>query len=137
MKIFFFIFIIGFQSFSLLAQTPIEKEKIREACNQTYLLELQKKLFQKSTKDKKFAIKQAKINKWPLTINSSDGSYLELMKVVDGKPIYYTTYNADAAISTRANFMHNGGGLGLSIEGQGMEAHVWDGGLARSTTSRI
>jgi hypothetical protein len=67
-----------------------------------------------------------------------DGQFFELIKVSkDGYPFYYTTYNANAAISTRANTMHNGGLLGLNIEGQGMTAHVWDGWLGTCNASGI
>lgn len=50
-----------------------------------------------------------------------------IVDVIDNQPIYITTHNADAAEATRANFMYNGGGLGLNIEGQNMTVGVWDG----------
>ena len=58
---------------------------------------------------------------------------MELERVVDGQPIYYTTFNVAAAESTRADHLHTGGSLGLNVDGQNMIAHVWDGGLARSS----
>ena len=73
------------------------------------------------------------MNGWPITF-TENGSYHELIKVTEeNKPIYYKTDNVGAAISTRANYLHNGGGLGLDVEGQGMTAYIWDGGLARAT----
>ena len=74
----------------------------------------------------------AKTNNWP-TIIEKDGKYAEIQKVVDGKPIYYTTYNVDAAISTRTNHLNSGGSLGLNLNGQNMTAYVWDGGIARAS----
>lgn len=53
----------------------------------------------------------------------------------DGYPIYYATTNVNAAKSTRANFLNTGGGMGLTLDGQGMIARVWDGGTVRRTHS--
>jgi subtilisin-like proprotein convertase family protein len=92
----------------------------------------------------------AKINGWPLKVYGDNGSYQELMYVTnDGYPIYYSTdSNVVAAASTRANYLNTGGGLGLTLDGQGMVPRVWDGGRVRTshqgfyvgggnTTSRI
>jgi subtilisin-like proprotein convertase family protein len=71
---------------------------------------------------------------WKLKYTDPKGSKYELMSVSkEGKPIYYKTFNQEAAISTRANYLHKDGGLGLNLEGQGMTAHVWDEGIARAT----
>jgi subtilisin-like proprotein convertase family protein len=84
--------------------------------------------------EKKKAIETAKLNGWPLTIVTKDGSYQELMKLTpDGFPIYYSTTNAAAARSTRAIHLNSGGSLGLNLNGQGMVARVWDGGTVRRT----
>jgi len=122
-------------SFSLLsanAQTERQIQKIKKDYNLSNLSNLQTQLKKRRTTEKATAIRLAKLKNWPLTYEK-EGSYAELQKVIDGKPIYFTTFNVDAAISTRANFLHNGGGLGLNLEGQNMTVHVWDGGLARST----
>ncbi|WP_320816055.1 S8 family serine peptidase [Flavobacterium sp.] len=84
--------------------------------------------------EKKKAIEAATKNGWPLTIKGADGSYQELMKLTpDGFPVYYSTTNANAAKSTRANHLNTGGNLGLNLNGQGMVARVWDGGTVRRT----
>ena len=71
---------------------------------------------------------------WKLKYTDPKGSKYELMSVSkEGKPIYYKTFNQEAAISTRANYLHKDGGLGLNLEGQGMTVHVWDEGIARAT----
>ena len=57
-----------------------------------------------------------------------NGKPQSIIDVIDNKPIIITTDNVAAAKTTRANFMHNGGGLGLNIEGQGMNVGVWDAG---------
>ena len=62
-----------------------------------------------------------------------DGKKYYLDQIIDGKPVYLTTDNSDSANATRTNFLHNGGGLGLNLEGQNMTIGVWDGGSARRT----
>lgn len=126
--------ILLFTSFSITGQTPQEKKDIIREYDISKLEHLREKFEKKFSQEKNRAILLATQRGWKITYTDSEGSYHELMKISkEGKPLYYKTNNADAAISTRANFMHNNGGLGLNIEGQGMTAHVWDAGLARST----
>ncbi|MFO7864714.1 MAG: S8 family serine peptidase [Salinivirgaceae bacterium] len=109
------------------------REKVLTKTNVKKLKSLEKQKYQQFTEEKRQALELAEENGWPTQIEK-DGRFIELMKVdKDGNPIYYTTYNSNAAISTRATTLHNSGLLGLNLEGQGMTAHVWDGGLARST----
>ena len=58
---------------------------------------------------------------------------MELQKVENNEPIYFTTFNTDAAESTRTNHLHSGGSLNLNLMGKDMTAHVWDAGIARIT----
>lgn len=70
----------------------------------------------------------------PTKIYHDDGSFSELMRLSDkGLPVYYKIDNVDAAVSSRANFLNTGGGLGLNLDGDGMIVHVWDGGPTRPT----
>jgi len=118
---------------SISAQTKRQTQKIKQQSNLSKLNDLQSSFKQESSAKKNQAIQMAKLNGWPIIIEKN-GNYAELQKVTeDGKPIYYTTYNVNAAKSTRANYLNIGGGLGLSLDGQNMTAHVWDGGLARGT----
>ncbi|MBN2684820.1 MAG: S8 family serine peptidase [Pontiellaceae bacterium] len=55
-----------------------------------------------------------------------DGRVRELMEVRDGKPIYYTTYNKNAAISTAADLVRDDAAFG--VDGSGVIVGVWDGG---------
>lgn len=66
--------------------------------------------------------------------NKADGGLRELMRILpDGTLLYYETTNADAARSTRTDYLNSGGGLGLSLDGDNLTAHVWDGGHARAS----
>lgn len=129
------------------AQTLEQVKQIKEETNTVKLKQIANQLLLKSQQEKTAAWAKADQMGWRKTYVDQDGSYRELVKLTDkGAPIYFKTdnlsstksmaafrSNATAARATRANWLHNGGGLGLNIEGQGMTAYVWDGGLARVT----
>ncbi|MBZ0243318.1 MAG: S8 family serine peptidase, partial [Bacteroidales bacterium] len=63
-----------------------------------------------------------------------DGTIIQLVDVVDGLPVFYKTDNLGAAITTRANELWSGGGVGVVIEGEGYDkVGIWDGGKVRNT----
>ncbi|RLD53745.1 MAG: peptidase S8, partial [Bacteroidetes bacterium] len=126
------LFISLFQ-INAFSQTFEEKQIITKDYNTARLEELAKSFKTEADHKKTNAIKLAKQNDWALRYEE-DGKLFELMSVSEeGLPLYYTTNNVNAAKSTRANTLHNGGILGLNVVGQNMEAHVWDGGLARGS----
>lgn len=60
-----------------------------------------------------------------------DGKTFKLHRVTDdGTPIYISTHNTIAAASTQTQYLHNGGGLNLNLEGQNMIVGIWDDGVA-------
>ncbi|WP_165731366.1 S8 family serine peptidase [Polaribacter sp. 20A6] len=121
-------------SFSLVGQNSKEKQFIIKDYDLTKLENLKEEFSTKFREEKKNATLLATQKGWKLKYKDPKGSYYELMRVSEeGTPLYYKTYNVDAAISTRTNYLHNNGGLGLNVEGQGMTAYVWDGGIARAT----
>ena len=72
-------------------------------------------------------------NNWRKEI-VTDSTYSRLVGVTkDLKPIYYLTENRSAGVTSRADRLYTGGSLGLTIEGQGMLAGVWDAGSAQLT----
>lgn len=113
------------------AQTADQKSKIAQQSNLAKLGQLEQSYARKAALEKKEAIQIANKNGWQIKMTNEDGSFSELQKIDQGLPIYFTTFNAAAARSTRANHLNSGGSLGLSLDGQGMTAHVWDGGHAR------
>ncbi len=119
--------------FQINAQNKKEVQQIRSKYNLNKLQSIEQKFSKKVSKEKEKANLIAKQKGWKTEITTKDGRFLELQKVVNGKPIYYTTFNVDAAKSTRTDHLNNGGSLGLNLMGQGMTAHVWDGGIARAT----
>jgi len=117
----------------LYAQTADEIKKITADYDTQKLQSLSEQFHLQFKKDKEYVLKKAAELNIPLTIEE-DGRYAELQKILpDGTPIYYTTFNADAARSTRTNHLQNGGSLGLNLMGQNMTAHIWDAKLARIT----
>lgn len=77
---------------------------------------------------------KAKEMGWPVRIVKEDGNIKELMRLTDaGEPVYYTTYNAGSAITSRANKVYPGGGDGLELTGLDVTAGIWDGGHARTS----
>ena len=119
-------------SFSSQAQSKQELNKIKEKYDQKKLTSLKNSFKEKSSTQKQFALKIAKEKGWKIKFTTQDGRLFELQKIVNGKPIYYTTFNVAAAKSTRVDHLNAGGSLGLNLEGQNMTAHVWDGGIARA-----
>ena len=102
--------------------------------NQDKLAQLQQRFAQKEAAERAEAEAYALANNLPIKRYNPDGSFDELQKLAeDGTPIYYTLHNVDAAISTRADYLNTGGGLGLNLNGDGMIAYVWDGGPTRPT----
>src|SRR6476660_1750158 len=49
-----------------------------------------------------------------------------LQRFHNGFPIFFTTFNDGSSKTIRANSMYPGGALGLSVNGTGMFAGVWD-----------
>lgn len=130
---FYFWVCIGFiscLSISITAQTTEQINWIRSKTNLVGLLELQNEFIRLQNADRRTVLHFARRNNIPLTYEQN-GAFAELQKILpDGTPLYYTTYNVDSAKSTRTNYLHINGGLGLDLMGQNMTAYVWDGGLA-------
>ncbi len=115
-----------------MAQNAKQRAEIIKSNNQVRLQQLIIDLQNKAIKDKEGALEFSRVNNVPMFKENEDGSFDELMRITpDGVPVYYSINNADAANSTRTDRLHNGGSLGLNIEGQGMTAYVWDGGPTR------
>ena len=54
------------------------------------------------------------------------------------KPLdFFSVLNMNAADTTNADQLHNGGGLGLDLTGDGVSVGVWDGGQIRSTHQEL
>ncbi len=109
-------------------------DSIKKATNQKKLAQLLELYTKRNEKRKQEAKLFAQKNNIPLKRYNLDGSFDELQFISEeGLPIYYTLNNVNAAISTRANYLNTGGGLGLTLDGDNLTAYVWDGGGIRET----
>lgn len=107
--------------------------QIVESYDQTELSNLYSRVSATAALNKAQARSYAILHNIPLRYENAEGVLFELQFIAeDGSPIYFQTFNAAAAISTRTNYLNSGGGLGLNLNGDDLTAHVWDSGLARS-----
>ncbi|MBE0661542.1 MAG: fibronectin type III domain-containing protein [Bacteroidales bacterium] len=115
-------------------QTKQQQEQITLRYDQQILSELQSQFQGKATLEKHAAVLYAQQKGISVKLTLEDGGYAELQRIdPDGSLIYYRTLNVAASKSTRTNHVNIGGSTGYNLDGQNMIAHVWDGGLARST----
>lgn len=80
------------------------------------------------------ALQYAANNNIPLRQELPNGKIIQLIALQNGNPLYYTTNNVNAALSTRTHELWDGGSLGLSLSGAGYSnIGIWDGGAVRIT----
>lgn len=134
LKITLLILLALFSLFRTSAQTLEQRNQIIKEYDLVKLENLKDKLSKKYFSNKRKAISLGKENNWPETILKEDGSYLELMYISkEGKPIYFSTFNAGAAITARVNRINEGGSAGLKLDGQNMIVGIWEPGTIRTT----
>ncbi|MHC4587324.1 MAG: S8 family serine peptidase, partial [Planctomycetota bacterium] len=68
--------------------------------------------------------REARRHGWKLR-GTVEGKSFELIASENGRPIYYITCNADAAISTGTNLLHN---PPYSLDGNDLTIGIWDAG---------
>lgn len=114
---------------SVLGQTEEEIKTIQAGTNVKFLLESGKALIEKQTQNMQEAVAYAKMKGWPLTKNGANGEFSVLIGMTkEMEPVYATTLNRGAGITTRANKLYSGGGLGLDIHGESMTVAIWEPG---------
>jgi hypothetical protein len=84
---------------------------------------------------KRDKIDQQQVQEWarrtgiPLRRELPNGKVLQLQRFVPGaRPVFYVTYNVDAADTVSTNEVWPGGSAGLSLDGSGMTVGEWDAG---------
>ncbi len=132
MKLFFTSLLVLFCT-TIYSQTTEEKNNIINQYDINKLHDLKLKLTLENQANN--IIIEDYINKYGLQkrLKNANGRLMEIKYIIDGKPVYISTDNANAAISTRTNHLHNGGSLGLNLEGQNMYIALWDGGEVLTT----
>jgi hypothetical protein len=70
----------------------------------------------------------------PLRTVHPNGRVTEITDFAGNKPLYFTTHNANAAISTGANLLNVSP---YSVNGSGVTVGIWDGGGVRTTHQEL
>jgi hypothetical protein len=84
---------------------------------------------------KKEVIEFAKLHKLPLRQKLTNGRIIEMQKIENGIPLYYTTFNEDAATSTRTNHLWS---APFDVTGSGYtKLGEWDEGAVRITHQEL
>jgi len=109
------------------AQSPVSFNLRTTAARQATVQALK----ERATKAKTAAEAVARQKGWPVRGKTAKGQTFELIEVVDGRPHYYVTHNANAALSSGASLIRNTPPYNLS--GAGYSVGVWDGGAVRAT----
>lgn len=122
----------------IFAQNPEAVAYVQARTDIQKLQTLSAQFAREAKRAKAEAWEQARLKGWPTRQILPDGTLIELDHLLpNGQPMYLTTYNANAAISTQTNQLHNGGALGLNLEGQSMVIGEWDGGAVRATHEQL
>jgi hypothetical protein len=125
MKI-FFTFLLFLCYTTIYSQTSIERNNIINQYDINKLNEIKLKLTLDNQANNKIIEDYIKRHGLEKTKRKTNGRLMQIRYIIDGKPVYISTDNADSANSTRTNHLHNGGSLGLNLEGQNMNIGVWD-----------
>lgn len=64
----------------------------------------------------------------PKRIDRPNGQIIELVALKNGRPIYRTTHNLEAAISVGVNHLWPGGSSALNLTGGGVTMGIWEAG---------
>lgn len=126
-------FVAGF-IFISIASTAQQKEYIIQRTQANELRNKAQVFTERQLTNKTEAIRLASENGWIIREEMEDGPTIELQGVTpEGLPIYYITFNEDAASTTSTNQVWTGGSSGLSLDGTGMLVGIWDGGAVRAS----
>lgn len=123
--------------YSISAQNALTRQKILAKTNVSELNRLARDFKIRDSIAKAEAIAKANEEGWPVRIET-DQELIELMRLDEkGQPMYYTTTNDDAAISTQTDQLHTGGSSGYNLNGNGMTVGEWDGGEVRVSHEQL
>ncbi|MBD3276336.1 MAG: S8 family serine peptidase [Candidatus Marinimicrobia bacterium] len=116
---------------SLVYPQMVSQEQ-RRATNVQQLQMLESRLQQTYQLQKEAALQKAGRLNWPVRRVFPDGRILELQGLKpNGMPLYYITYNLNAAITTQTEQIWPSGSVGPGLTGAGLYIAEWDGGAVR------
>ena len=119
-----FVFVGAFSCFAAPVENAVFNNKsVRDA--------KVKELREKAELEKAEAVEWAKAHNMKVR-QKINGRIVELMRIDrNGQPVYYTTFNHEAAISTAANLVRET--FPYDVDGESLTVGIWDGGVARAT----
>jgi hypothetical protein len=124
-KIFAALFIILTMSSAVIGQLVTNREVLLQ-----FAAEKEKEWKQMQKRAEAYS-KQHQVS---LRTELADGTVIQLIDVINDKPVYFITDNLGAAITTRVNQLWEGGSTGLALTGEGYDKlGEWDGGAVRRT----
>lgn len=117
------------------AQTPEQRQEIIKNYDLEALQQLSEKFDTENKENYALALKLADEKGWPMEVveNGQTGYLVGVHE--NGDPVYRTTYNSGAAVTSRINRINSGGALGLQLNGQNMFVGVWDQNIPMITHS--
>ncbi|UGS21702.1 S8 family serine peptidase [Flavobacterium cyclinae] len=113
-----------------ISQTISESEKILSSYDLVKLRILRDKFsINDSLRDLRISSYLDANPKTKYNFKSDKNVTYQIYDILNGKPIYISTDNLNAARVTKINTLQTGGSLGLNLDGQNMIVGVWDGGF--------
>lgn len=119
---------ISLISFSLFSSDNIEQSRLNDISAQLRI---------KSMNERIIAEDYARTHGLAMKISNNEGMIAELMKIENGKPIYYITHNSNGAALIKTSRLYPSGGAGLSLTGNGQVLGEWDGGSVFPTHQEL
>jgi len=120
-------------SVSVMAQSDVASQT-----RKAQLQELAQSLKSRDAEDRRRVREVARQLGIPTRRPLPNGGLLELQRIGPGTgPIFYQTYNVDAADTVSTDEVWPGGSSGLNLEGAGMTVGEWDGGAVDAAHSDL
>lgn len=115
-------------NFLLSQHVPVYHENTRQVLDA-----LSQQLHKEYLQRRAIAEEKARVLGIPFRIEHEDGSISQIEYFEGDLPVYVTTYNLVAAISTATRPLHKGQSSGYELSGNGLVIGEWDGGAVRLT----
>ena len=115
---------IGYTVPPAQAQEANDPTKITDVIDETL-----KMLRRVEVEQRARAVVWAEERRVPVSVRQAGGSRVLLVGLEGNRPVYLTSLNRIAALTTGTATLHPGNGLGLNLTGNGLEIGIWDSGL--------
>lgn len=130
-----FLFLIAlFTANFLVAQSQSLRKSILRATDVQGLEKLEKENRKRYLEAHEKAVNYARLHGLPVRVKYEDGTVIELQYLGPGGfPVYYVTFNEDAAETVSTDEVWPGGKTGYKLTGSGFTIGEWDEGKVRAS----